>query len=55
MYMQGNMKQHFNVIKNDLQSTGFVQNAAISNNQVLQLGSNTGDFHGKEKILPNRY
>ena len=44
MYMQGKMKQHFNVIKNDLQSTGFVQNAALSNNQVLQLGSNTGDF-----------
>ncbi len=44
MYMQGNMKQHFNAIKNDLQSTGFVQNAAMSNNAVLQLGSNTGDF-----------
>ena len=43
-YMQGNMKQHFNVIKNDLQSTGMVQNAAMSNNQVLQLGANTGDF-----------
>ena len=44
MYMQGKMREHFNVIKNDLQSTGFVQNAALSNNQVLQLGSNTGDF-----------
>ncbi|HWH61968.1 MAG TPA: FtsX-like permease family protein, partial [Ginsengibacter sp.] len=44
MYMQGKMKQHFDVIKNDLQSTGFVQNASLSNNQVLQLGSNTGDF-----------
>ncbi len=44
MYMQGKMKQHFDVIKNDLQSTGFVQNTALSNNQVLQLGSNTGDF-----------
>jgi putative ABC transport system permease protein len=44
MYMQGKMKAHFNVIKNDLQSTGFVQNAALSNNQVLQLGSNTGSF-----------
>jgi putative ABC transport system permease protein len=44
MYMQGIMKQHFNVIKNDLQSTGLVQNAALSDNQVLQLGSNTGDF-----------
>ena len=44
MYMQGKMKQHFDVIKNDLQSTGFVQNVSLSNNQVLQLGSNTGDF-----------
>jgi putative ABC transport system permease protein len=44
MYTQGKMKQHFNVIKNDLQSTGLIQNAALSNNQVLQLGSNTGDF-----------
>ena len=44
MYMQGKMRQHFNVIKNDLQSTGFIENAALSNNQVLQLGSNTGDF-----------
>ena len=38
------MKTHFNVIKIDLQSTGFVQNATLSNNQMLQLGSNTGDF-----------
>ena len=44
MALQGKMKEHFSVIKNDLQSTGFVQNAALSNNQVLQLGSNTGDF-----------
>ena len=44
MYMQGKMRQHFNVIKNDLQSTGVIENAALSNNQVLQLGSNTGDF-----------
>ena len=44
MYMQGKMKQHFDVIKNDLQSTGVVQNVSLSNNQVLQLGSNTGDF-----------
>ena len=48
--LQGKMKEHFNAIKNDLQSTGVVQNAAVSNSQVLQLGSNTGDFDwaGKE-------
>ncbi|MDQ2721100.1 MAG: ABC transporter permease, partial [Bacteroidota bacterium] len=50
MYMQGNMKNHFNAVKNDLQATGVVQNAALSNNQVLQLGSNTGDcaWEGKD-------
>jgi putative ABC transport system permease protein len=42
--LQGNMRQHFGVIKNDLMQTGMVQNAAMSNNTVLQLGSNTGDF-----------
>ena len=44
MYLQGNIKEHFEVIKNDLQSTGFVQNSALSNDPVLQMGSNTGDF-----------
>ncbi|MEP6949241.1 MAG: ABC transporter permease [Ginsengibacter sp.] len=42
--LQGKMKGHFNAIRNDLQSTGAVQNAAISNSQMLQLSSNTGDF-----------
>ena len=42
--LNGNMKQNFSVIKNDLLQTGVVQNASLSNNQVLQLGSNTGDF-----------
>jgi putative ABC transport system permease protein len=42
--LHGNMKEHFNVIKNDLLQTGMVQNASMSNNTVLQLGSNTGDF-----------
>jgi len=50
VYLQGKMKQHFNAVKNDLQATGIVQNAAISNNHMLQLGSNTNDFgwQGKE-------
>ena len=42
--LRGTMKEHFNAIKNDLQSTGVVENAAISDNRVLQLGSNTGDY-----------
>jgi putative ABC transport system permease protein len=54
--LRGNMKQHFDGIKNDLLRTGVVQNASMSNNSVLQLGSNTGDFgwEGKDpakKIL----
>ena len=44
MYMQGRMKNNYAVIKNDLLSTGFVQNTALSNSQILQLQSNTGDF-----------
>jgi putative ABC transport system permease protein len=44
MYMQGKMKNNYTVIKNDLLSTGFVQNTALSNSQILQLQSNTGDF-----------
>jgi putative ABC transport system permease protein len=42
--LTGNMRRDFSVIKNDLLQTGYVQNASLSNNQVLQLGSNTGDF-----------
>ena len=50
MYLQGSMKRHFNIIKDELESAGVIQNASLSNNQVLELGSNTGDFdwQGKE-------
>jgi ABC-type antimicrobial peptide transport system permease subunit len=47
--LRGDMKQHFGVIKNDLLQTGIVQNAAMSNNMVLQLGSNTGGFEWEGK------
>ena len=43
-YLTGNMKQNFGVIRNDLMRTGLVQNASLSNDYILQLGSNTGDF-----------
>ena len=49
LYMQGKMKDNYTVIKNDLLSTGLVQNTAMSNNQILQLGSNTGDFSWEGK------
>lgn len=42
--LNGSMKQNFGVIKNDLVQTGAVENASLSNDYVLQLGSNTGDF-----------
>jgi ABC-type antimicrobial peptide transport system permease subunit len=47
------MKENFGVIKNDLVKTGVVQNASLSNDQVLQLGSNTGDFDWQGKD-PNK-
>ncbi|HSZ33888.1 MAG TPA: ABC transporter permease [Puia sp.] len=49
MFMQGKMKDNYTIIKNDLLETGLVQNTALSNNQILQLGSNTGDFSWEGK------
>ncbi len=49
MYIQGKMKDNYTIIKNDLLATGLVQNTALSNNQILQLGSNTGDFSWEGK------
>jgi putative ABC transport system permease protein len=49
MFMQGKMKDNYTVIKNDLLSTGLVQNTSLSNSQILQLGSNTGDFSWEGK------
>jgi putative ABC transport system permease protein len=47
--MQGKMKENYNVIHDELLASGFVQNATISNNPILQLGSNTGDFSWEGK------
>ena len=44
MGLQGKMNDHFDAIRNDLIHTGYVSNATMSSNAVLQLGSNTGDF-----------
>jgi putative ABC transport system permease protein len=52
-YLTGNMRRDFTVIKNDLLRTGYVQNVTLSNNQILQLGSNTGDFSWSGKD-PNK-
>lgn len=53
MNLQGKMKEHFNAIKNDLISTGGIENASLSNNYILSLGSNTGSF-GWEGKDPNK-
>ena len=45
MTATGNLKQNFNVIKEKLISSGAIANASLSNNQVLNLGSNTSDFN----------
>jgi ABC-type antimicrobial peptide transport system permease subunit len=44
MQQQGKMNEHFAAIRNDLIQSGFVTDATLSTNPVLQLGSNTGDF-----------
>ena len=44
MTANGKIKQNFNVIKDNLIASGVAENASLSNNQVLNLGSNTGDF-----------
>jgi len=49
LQVQGNIKPHFNAIKNDLLQTGVVKNASLSRSTVLQLGSNTGDFQWQGK------
>ncbi|MDE3144783.1 MAG: ABC transporter permease [Bacteroidota bacterium] len=47
--LHGNMRSHFSSIKNDLINTGVVENASISNSDVLNMGSNTGDFSWEGK------
>lgn len=42
--LRGQMKKNFSVIKNQLLSSGYVENAAMSNLNQLYMGSSTGDF-----------
>ncbi len=51
--LQGDMRKHYNAIKTDLQATGLVQNASLSNSRIIQLGSNTADFQWEGKD-PNK-
>ncbi|MBY0480301.1 MAG: ABC transporter permease [Chitinophagaceae bacterium] len=43
-YFNGDMRNHFSVIKTDLLNTGLIENIAQSWNTVLSQGSNSGDF-----------
>ena len=53
LHLRGQMAQHLDAIKNELATTGMVQNAGASSQTVLQLGSNTGDFNWPGKD-PNK-
>jgi len=50
-YLQGNLKPHFEAVRQQLLATGDVENVALSRNQVLNLGSNGGGWNwpGKEQ------
>ena len=41
---QGKMVDHFSSIYNDLKKTGIVENAALSDDRVLEVGSNTDNY-----------
>jgi len=49
MKQEGDMGLRFRTIKNDLLSTGYVQNAALSSGSPFEVGSNSGDFGWKSK------
>ena len=49
--LRGEMQNHFPVIKQQLLATGYVENAAMSNLNMLYMGSNSSgyEWEGKEK------
>ena len=49
MNVEGKMRERFPVIRNELLNTGYVQNAALSNSDILQLRNNTGDLSWEGK------
>ncbi|MDB5024718.1 MAG: FtsX-like permease family protein [Mucilaginibacter sp.] len=52
IHTQGKMVDHFASIYNDLKKTGLVENAALSDDPVLEVGSNSDNYtwEGKEAI-----
>lgn len=47
--LRGDMQKNFSVIKNQLLSSGYVENVAMSNLNQLYMGSSTGDFEWEGK------
>lgn len=47
--IRGDMKKNFRVIKDQLLSSGYVENAAMSNLNQLYMGSSTGSFNWEGK------
>jgi putative ABC transport system permease protein len=52
MNTQGKMVDHFNSIYDDLKKTGMVENAALSDNKIIEIGSNTDNYKWEGKA-PN--
>ena len=44
IYLQGNQAQHFDPVYNDLMRSGVVENAGLSDNNTLGIGSNTDNY-----------
>lgn len=49
MGLKGDMKKNYSVIKQELLSTGYVENCALSNLNMLYMGSSTTDFRWEGK------
>ena len=52
--MQGDMQKNFSVIKQELISTGQIENAAMGNLDMLEMGSQTTDFAWEGKDLSKK-
>jgi len=44
IYLQGNQSDHFSTVYNDLKQSGVVEDAALSDNISLEIGSNTDNY-----------
>jgi putative ABC transport system permease protein len=44
IYLQGNQADHFMPVYNDLMRSGVVENAALSDNKALEIGSNNDNY-----------